>query len=179
MTTPGRTETPEERADRRWSELLQEVRVAQTGAQILLGFLLTIVFTQRFGTLGAFDRALYVVTVVLGTLSVAALISPVSFHRVFFGRHLKPRLVLAVNRMIAWGMVLLGLTVSSVLLLLLRVATNPVLAWGLTCAVTAWFAFCWLLLPRHVRRRGRSDAENPSVRTRHVPLGGDEGRPGD
>ena len=63
---PGREETAEERADRLWGEMLQEVRVCQTGAQILFGFLLSVAFTPRFGSLGGFDRSLYVVTVILG-----------------------------------------------------------------------------------------------------------------
>ncbi|WP_309053979.1 DUF6328 family protein, partial [Streptomyces sp.] len=62
----GRNETPMERADRQWSELLQELRVAQTGVQILFGFLLAVVFQPRFSDLGSVDRTIYVVTVFCG-----------------------------------------------------------------------------------------------------------------
>jgi hypothetical protein len=185
MTAPGRRETREERADRRWAELLQEVRVAQTGAQILLGFLLSVAFTPRFSALDGFERALYVVTVVLGSSAIAALISPVAFHRMLFGRHLKPELVAAVSRLLSLGVLLLGLTVGTVLLLLLRVSTNPALAWALTGVVMLWFAVCWLLLPRRVLRRGAravpplSGSEDPrDGGTRRIPLNGSEDEDG-
>ncbi len=80
----GRDESPEERADRRWNELLQEVRVAQTGVQILFGFLLTVVFTPRFPTLTSTDQTIYVVTVLLGAATTGALVGPVSFHPVSY-----------------------------------------------------------------------------------------------
>ncbi|WP_255285797.1 DUF6328 family protein, partial [Streptomyces niveus] len=60
----GRDESPEEQADRRWAELLQEVRVAQTGVQILFGFLLTVVFQPRFTDLSDTDTNIYLATVV-------------------------------------------------------------------------------------------------------------------
>ncbi|MER6301694.1 DUF6328 family protein [Kitasatospora sp. NPDC001539] len=149
----GRQESPEERADRRWAELLQEVRVAQTGSQILFGFLLSVAFMPRFAQLGAFDRGLYVSTVVLGALATGALTSPVAYHRIFAGRRLKPELVDAAARLVAIGLVLLALTVSAALLLLLRVATGSAASGWITGAVMVWFASCWLILPvQHLRR---------------------------
>ncbi|MEU6236143.1 DUF6328 family protein [Kitasatospora sp. NPDC047058] len=145
----GRRESPEERADRRWSEMLQEVRVAQTGSQILFGFLLSVVFMPRFAGLGAFDRGLYVVTVVLGALATGALTAPVSYHRVLAGRRLKPQLVDGAARLVGAGLVLLSLTIGSALLLLLRVATGGSTAAGITAGVMLWFAACWLVLPVH------------------------------
>ena len=71
----GRHETPEQRADRKWTDLLQELRVAQTGVQILFGFLLTVVFQQRFTDLSDTDRHIYVVTVMLGAATTGALIA--------------------------------------------------------------------------------------------------------
>jgi len=150
----GRDESAEERADRRWVEMLQEVRVAQTGAQILFGFLLSVAFTPRFQHLGAFDKGAYVVTVVLGALATGALIAPVAFHRFLEGRGLKPQLVTAASRLITVGVVLLALTVGSALVLLLRVVTGSGLAYGIAGAVMAWFAACWLLIPWLLLRRG-------------------------
>ncbi|MFJ9847385.1 DUF6328 family protein [Kitasatospora sp. NPDC101155] len=143
----GRRETPEERADRRWGDLLQEVRVAQTGSQILFGFLLSVVFMPRFAQLGGFDRGLYVSTVVLGALATGALTSPVAYHRIFAGHRLKPQLVDAAARLVATGLVLLALTIGSALLLLLRVATGSAVSGWISGAVMFWFASCWLLLP--------------------------------
>ncbi|WP_051817303.1 DUF6328 family protein [Kitasatospora sp. NRRL B-11411] len=144
----GRHETPNERADRRWTELLQEVRVAQTGAQILFGFLLSVVFMPRFTTLDTFERGLYVVTVVLGALATGALIAPVAYHRLLAGRRLKPQLVDATARVVTLGVVLLALTVGSALLMLLHLATGgSPFAWLIVAVVMAWFALWWLLLP--------------------------------
>ena len=86
----GRTETANQRADRNWNELLQELRVSQTGTQILTGFLLTIPFQQRFATLDTYQRNLYLVLVLLAVLATALLLTPVSLHRVLFRRRLKP-----------------------------------------------------------------------------------------
>ncbi|RKE17487.1 DUF6328 family protein [Streptomyces sp. TLI_171] len=149
----GRHETPNERADRRWNELLQEVRVAQTGAQILFGFLLSVVFTPRFTSLSTFERNLYVVTVVLGALATGALIAPVAYHRLLAGRRLKPELVDATSRVVTLGVVLLALTVGSALLLLLHLALGGPLSWLIAAVVMAWFGLWWLLLPWLLLRR--------------------------
>ncbi|MGD9483165.1 DUF6328 family protein [Streptomyces sp. TRM70308] len=149
----GRNETEEERADRRWVELLQEVRVAQTGVQILLAFLLSIVFTRRFAELGDVDRAIFVVTVVLGAASTGALIGPVSFHRFVTGRQLKPQTVEWASRLTVTGLLLLLCTVTSALLLILRVVLGHAGAYWITGALFAWFASCWFLLPAWARRK--------------------------
>ncbi|MEV4441514.1 DUF6328 family protein [Streptomyces sp. NPDC049577] len=149
----ARHETPEERADRRWSELLQEVRVAQTGVQILFGFLLTVVFTPRFAELGDTDRIIYVVTVVLGAATTGALIGPVAFHRIVTGWRLKPQTVTWASRMTLVGVVLLLVTVTSVLLLILRLAMhNAAVPWVVAGLVT-WFMLCWFALPTWARHR--------------------------
>lgn len=151
---PDRDETPSERADRLWNEMLQEVRVCQTGAQILFGFLLSVVFTPRFTTLSDFDRHLYVATVVLGAVATATLIAPVAFHRFLIGHGVKPELVRVAGRFITTGLALLALTITTALLLLLRTALDATgWAWFLTGAVLLWFALCWLLLPQVVLRR--------------------------
>jgi hypothetical protein len=153
MTDFGRHETPEERADRRWGDLLQELRVAQTGVQILFGFLLAVVFQARFTTLGATDRAIYVVTVVLGATTTGALIGPVSFHRMLAGRRLKPQTVTWASRLTVVGLVLLLCTVASSLLLILRVALHSALAPWLVAGVVCWYVCCWFVLPGLARRR--------------------------
>ncbi|MCX4744928.1 DUF6328 family protein [Kitasatospora sp. NBC_01287] len=151
----GRDESPEERADRQWGEMLQEVRVTQTGAQILFGFLISVAFTPRFAQLSATERTLYVITVILGAMATGTLIAPVAFHRFFAGHRLKPELDRAAARLISLGLVLLALTVGSALLLLLLVATGSATAWAVTGGVMAWFATCWLVLPWLVLSRAR------------------------
>src|SRR3954471_14600096 len=80
----GRHETAAQRADRNFNELLQELRVAQTGVQILFAFLLSLPFTQRFGQLTAEERVVYLITLLATALATACLIAPVSHHRVLF-----------------------------------------------------------------------------------------------
>ncbi|MFJ9773630.1 DUF6328 family protein [Kitasatospora sp. NPDC101157] len=152
----GRDETATERADRLWDEMLQEVRVCQTGAQILFGFLISVVFTPRFTALPTFDRHLYVATVMLGAAATAALVAPAAFHRVLAGRGMKPELVRAAGHLITTGLALLALTITSALLLLLRTALYAsTTAWVFSGAVLLLFTTCWLILPFLVLRRER------------------------
>ncbi|MER5202069.1 DUF6328 family protein [Streptomyces sp. NPDC002825] len=153
-----------ERVNRRWQEVLQETRVAQTGVQILFGFLLSLAFTARFRELGGFDRGLYVVTVVLAASSTAALIAPVSLHRCLSGLRLKDEVVTAAGRLMVWGMILLALTVACTLLLILNVVLGGTLAGIVVGGVMVWFALCWYVAPYRLRRKARSrgrDGEGP------------------
>ncbi|MDT9686912.1 DUF6328 family protein [Streptomyces sp. P9(2023)] len=149
----GRRETPEERADRRWGELMQEIRVAQTGVQILFGFLLTVVFAPRFAELSDTDRTIYVVTVSLGAAATGALIGPVSFHRLVAGRRIKPETVVWASRLTFAGLVLLLATLTSALLLVLRVATDDAFVPWLVTGLVSWYLLCWYVLPLWVRHR--------------------------
>ncbi|WP_228995311.1 DUF6328 family protein [Streptomyces sp. DH8] len=167
----GRDETQEERADRQWSELLQELRVAQTGVQILFGFLLAVVFQSRFEELGDVDRDIYVVTVMLGSATAAALIGPVSYHRLLTGRRMKPQTVMWASRMTVLGLGLLFCTMCSTLLLILRVALHNQLALWLVGAMALWFLACWFLFPLWAIAKGRSGPREDA--------GGDGGDGGD
>src|SRR4051794_13091107 len=92
---PGETET--ERADRNFGELLQELRVTQTGIQVLFAFLLTIPFAARFEKLDDFQRANLLAAIMLSALATACLIAPVSYHRLLFRQRLKDHIVNATN----------------------------------------------------------------------------------
>ncbi|MBH0244794.1 hypothetical protein I3W98_21020, partial [Streptomyces cavourensis] len=152
----GREETQEERADRQWTELLQELRVAQTGVQILFGFLLAVVFQPRFAELSEVDRDIYVTTVVLGSATVAALIGPVTYHRLLTGRRMKPQTVIWASRMTMVGLVLLFFTMCSTLLLIMRVALHNTFALWLVAGIALWFLACWFLFPLWALARNRS-----------------------
>ncbi|MDQ0827776.1 hypothetical protein QFZ60_003949 [Arthrobacter sp. B2I5] len=89
----GRNETREEQLDRNWAELLQELRVLQTGVQILAGFLLTLPFQQRFEKLDDWEVGLYLTNVVIAALTTAFILLPVSVHRRLFRKRLKETLV--------------------------------------------------------------------------------------
>jgi hypothetical protein len=149
----GRNETEEERADRKWAELIQEVRVAQTGVQILFGFLLTVVFTPRYVDLADTDKVIYIVTVVLGASATGALIGPVSLHRLVSGRRVKPQAVEWASRLTFVGLVLLLTTMTAALLLILRVATHDGYVPYLVAGVVAWYLVCWFVVPLLIRRR--------------------------
>lgn len=152
----GRNETEEERADRMWVELIQEVRVAQMGVQILFGFLLTVVFTPTYRELPDTDRTIYIVTVVLGAAATGALIGPVSLHRLVSGRRIKPQAVSWASRMTIVGLILLLATTTASLLLILRVATHDDFVPWLVTGVLLWYLLCWFGIPLWTRRRHTS-----------------------
>ncbi|MER6448076.1 DUF6328 family protein [Streptomyces venezuelae] len=153
MADDGRSETAEERADRQWQELIQEIRVAQTGVQILFGFLLTVAFTPHFQGLPQTDKTIYIVTVVLGALATGALIGPVAFHRIVAGRRIKPETVAWASRLTFTGLILLLATCTAALLLVLRVATHNAYVPWLVAGVLAWYLLCWFALPLWARVR--------------------------
>ncbi|MFE7815651.1 DUF6328 family protein [Streptomyces sp. NPDC057433] len=149
----GRDETEEERADRMWQELIQEVRVAQMGVQILFGFLLTVVFTSKYAELSDADQKIYIVTVVLGACATGALIGPVSLHRLVSGRRVKPQAVRWASRLTMLGLLLLFATTTASLLLILRVATDDGFVPYLVAGVVVWYLLCWFALPMWTRHR--------------------------
>jgi hypothetical protein len=130
----GRDESEDERADRMWGELIQEVRVAQTGVQILFGFLLTVVFTPKYAQLEHANQVLYIVTVVSG-------------------RSVKPQAVRWASRLTFVGLVLLLATMTAALLLILRVATHDAYVPWLVAGVVSWYLLCWFVLPMWARHR--------------------------
>ncbi|MEU3663957.1 DUF6328 family protein [Streptomyces sp. NPDC032940] len=152
----GRDETEEERADRMWTELIQEVRVAQMGVQILFGFLLTVVFTPKYDDLSDVNQTIYLVTVVLGAVTTGALIGPVSLHRLVSGRSVKPQAVRWASRLTLLGLVLLLVTMTSSLLLILRVATHDGFVPYLVAGVVLWYLLCWFVIPLWTRYRHTS-----------------------
>ena len=99
----SRGETLEQLLDRNLAELLQELRVAFTGVQILFAFLLSLAFTQRFTELDGFDIAVYVVALLSTALATMVLIAPVSFHRIVFRRGQKAALVVVADRLLMRG----------------------------------------------------------------------------
>ncbi len=154
-TTPGpdeeRGETPLQRLDRNWNDLLQELRVVQTGVQLLTGFLLTLPFQSRFEQLDADGKTVYLVTVSLAVIATGFLIAPVSLHRLLFRRHARGVTVEVTHRLAQTGLAFLGLAVIGVVLLIFQVVVGQgagVLAAVLTAALLAGL---WVVLPLRVR----------------------------
>jgi hypothetical protein len=153
-----RGETPLQRADRAYGEILQEVRVAQTGVQILFAFLLALAFQARFPSVTSFQRDTYVVTLILCAASTALLIAPAAFHRVVYRRRLKQHLVRAANRLALAGLVLLLLSLVSAVLLVMDVVLGLAPAIALAAAVLVWFGIWWFAVPMASLIRHQADA---------------------
>ena len=149
---PGRDETETERLDRNWASLLQELRVVQTGVQLLTGFLLMLPFQQRFTELDGIMRAVYLVTVACSIGSTVLLVAPVGMHRLLFRRHRLDTLVSASHGYAIAGLLLLGFALAGVSITIFNLVAGPTAGWiagGCTLAALASF---WFLLP--LRERG-------------------------
>lgn len=162
----GRDETRSERLDRNWHEILQELRVIQTGTQILTGFLLTLAFQPRFADLDQVQVDIYLVLVVLAASTTALGLAPVSLHRTLFRRQAKSGLVTATNRMLQITLAGVCLVLTGTLTLIFDVVlsrTAGVIA-GSGCLVVV--LALWVVFPAVVRR---NQAGGP-------PMRGDESR---
>lgn len=143
----GRAETGAERDDRNLMELLQELRVAGLGVQVLFGFLLSLPFTSRFTKLHPPQRDLYLACLMLTALSTVLLLGPVAYHRLVFRRQLKEGLVQAANLMAIAGLVTVALAVCTAVLLLFSFVAGPTLAIVVTALLAGAFVALWFVLP--------------------------------
>ena len=148
-----RHETPTERFDRNWTELLQEFRVVQTGVQLLTGFLLTLPFQSRFAELTSLQQNIYLVSVAAAVLSTGCLIAPVALHRLLFRRHARRVMVAAGQRLVIVGTALLGVSIVAVTLLIFDVVKG--LTAGLAAAAVAGLVVLslWLVTPLALRSK--------------------------
>jgi hypothetical protein len=155
-----RGETPVEQLDRNWSELLQELRVSQTGVQLLTGFLLSLPFQQRFSELSDTELAVYLSVVVLSLTATGLLLAPVSIHRIVFRQHERRELVRIANVLAQAGIAVLGLAITGVALLIFSVTTSPATGYTVAGIVFVVLLGLWLLGPLRLRRRaGRAEHE--------------------
>jgi len=147
-----RDETPTERLDRNWGDLLQELRVVQTGVQLLTGFLLTLPFQQRFADLSSFDTAAYLVSVSAAVIATGLLIAPVLMHGLLFRRHARAIMVDGAHRLAVLGSAFLGLAMVSVVLLIFDLVAGN-LAGAIAAVVAALMLLgLWLVMPLSMRR---------------------------
>jgi len=147
-----RHETPAERLDRNWNELLQELRVTQTGVQILTGFLLTLPFQQRFHDLDEYQRSVFLVLVLLAVLTTALIVAPVSLHRIMFRKHLKAELVDSADRLARAGLVSLAFTIAGAALLVFDVVLGRTEGQVVGAAVLLLLGIFWLAVPIRLTR---------------------------
>ncbi|MCT2593948.1 DUF6328 family protein [Streptomyces sp. N2-109] len=161
-----RNETPVERADRNFLELLQELRVIQTGVQILFAFLLTLAFTPRFPELDSFQRGTYVVTLLLSVLAAMLFTAPAALHRALFRRGAKRLIVDVSSRFAGAGLTVLALALSGAVLLVVDVVLGRAAGLGIGAGALTVCAGLWAVLPWVLRRRLSRAASPPSDQPR-------------
>lgn len=151
----GRNESVEEKMDRNWMELLQELRVLQTGVQILAGFLLTLPFQARFETLDDFQTNLYLANVALAALTTALILLPVSVHRRLFRLRLKATLVSSADKIAKVALAGVGLLSVGTSAMVFDVTAGRTA--GLTAGALLLAALLVLLVyvPARLRRQGK------------------------
>jgi Family of unknown function (DUF6328) len=147
----GRDETEEERLDRNLGELLQELRVALPGVQVLFAFLLAVPFQQNFTKITEFEKRVYFATLLLTALSAALLIAPSAYHRLTFRYQQKHRLVFVSNRLAIAGLGTLALAMTCAVMLITDVLFGTVTTIVTVAIVFATFVVLWVALP--LRRR--------------------------
>ncbi|MBK5233264.1 MAG: hypothetical protein JJE13_09830 [Thermoleophilia bacterium] len=153
-----RHESEGERLDRNLSELLQELRIALPGVQVLFAFLLAVPFQQNFTQVTEFQKSVYFATLLLTALSTAMFIAPTAFHRMTFRLQQKERLVQLGNHLAISGIGCLGLAMTGAVMLITDVlydTTATVIATGL---ILLMFVSFWILLPLHGRRKAEDEA---------------------
>ena len=143
-----------ERIDRNYGELLQELRLAQTGVQLLIAFLLSIAFSPRFVETTPFQRGVYFTTLLLALAATVLLIAPVSHHRIVFRLKRKRELVKIANREAIAGLALLALALLGALLLITDLLFDGVVIPVTVGGIALLFAVSWLGLPLRDRTRG-------------------------
>ena len=153
-------EDPGKRLDRQWNELLQELRLAQTGTQILFAFLLSIAFQSSFQDADRFTHQTYAVTLIASALAVGLFLAPVSFHRIVYRHKLRDRMLPIASRMAIAGLGFLVVAIMGGVLLAVDVVLPRPVALLIVAIVLLWFAVFWYAVPTWVRRTSASE-ESP------------------
>ncbi|WP_152363798.1 DUF6328 family protein [Microlunatus speluncae] len=148
----GRDETENQRMDRNWNELLQELRVTQTGTQILFGFLLAVAFQPQFDKLDQFQLTVYLILVILAATTTALALAPVSLHRALFRRGQKADVVKLGHRLVVLALVGVALTLTGTTLLIFDVTVGR--PWSFLAGAGALIMIAAVgILPRLLVRR--------------------------
>jgi hypothetical protein len=142
-----RAETQKQRWDRNFADLLQELRVAQTGVQILFAFLLTLPFSSGFPKTSGFQKDVYVVALLAAAFAAALIIAPVAFHRALFRQGRKPELVRYGHAMLTSGLGFMLLSMIASVLLITDYLLNIVAASVFTAVTAAFFLTFWVAVP--------------------------------
>ncbi|TQK19908.1 hypothetical protein FBY40_2426 [Microbacterium sp. SLBN-154] len=163
----GRDESPAERADRNWNEVLQELRVLQTGTQILTGFLLALAFQPAFSDLSGAQRGFYLLLVVLSALSAIIALAPVALHRVLFGQGLKATVVRFGHGALLTALTIVALLLSGVVAFVFDVVLGTAWAAIAAAGLVLLVIVLWVVVPAVVRVRHRASIHaTPEGKTR-------------
>ncbi|MEV5966947.1 DUF6328 family protein [Kribbella sp. NPDC051952] len=149
-----------EQLDRHWNELLQELRLAQTGTQILFAFLLGIAFQNQFHSADQFTHDVYAGTLVASAFAVALFLAPVSLHRITYRRKVRDQLVVVSDRLARAGLVFLVAAIGGGVLIALDVVISRPAAIIVVAVVLAWFVTFWLVVPAYVLARSPEEADD-------------------
>jgi hypothetical protein len=152
QASDARRETEEQRDDRNLGELVQELRVAGLGVQVLFGFLLSLPFSNRFSQLSGAQRDLYVTCLVFAAVSTTLLIGPVAYHRLVFRRGMKERLVQFTNNLAILGLTAVGGSVLSAVLLVTWYVAGAAAGSVITALVGVMMFSLWFAVPLLSRR---------------------------
>jgi len=158
----GREETEGERLDRNLGELLQELRVALPGVQVLFAFLLAVPFQQNFTEITEFQKDVYFATLLLTALSAALLISPSAYHRLTFRMQQKDHLIFLANRFAIAGLAALALAMTGAIVLITDILFGTAATIVTGAAALAVFVLFWYALPLK-RRLGSAQEPDPPV----------------
>ena len=153
-------ETEKQRWQRNFADLLQELRVAQTGVQILFAFLLTLPFSAGFEGTTPFQKDVYIVALLAAAGATAMIISPVAFHRALFRQGRKPELVRFAHRMASGGLALMLISMVSAVLLITDFVLDRPIAFVLSAIAAIWFLTLWAVLPFARRNWGEDDLDD-------------------
>jgi hypothetical protein len=151
----ARNETLTQQLDRNWLALLQELRVVQTGVQLLTGFLLTLPFQSRFDDLSSEGHVVYLVTVSASIVATILLVAPVGMHRLLFRQRAIGVLVRVGNRLAISGLIMLGVTLIGAVALTFEIVLGLSAAVPAAVVVAILLIGLWYLLPRAYRAKGR------------------------
>lgn len=160
-----RNETTAQRLDRNYSELLQELRVAQAGVQILFAFLLSIAFQQRFASVTSFERVAYLVSLICAAVAAILLVAPVAAHRLMFGQRLKDELVAFASVLAEAGLVSLALSMLTAVLLIIEIVANLALAIVVVTLLGLLVAAMWYAAPIRALRKAGRNVDLPDARS--------------
>ena len=150
-------EQPEERQNRELIELLNELRVALPGVQVLFAFLLTVPFSNRFQTLTGTQRAIYFATVVGTTIATGLFMAPTAYHRIRFRQGDKERMLRTSNRFAIAGIVFLALSVTLAVVLIADLMFGLATAVIIGLGAFAFFVWVWFAIPLTRRLRDEDD----------------------